>query len=79
MVKREHGNMTGLKGLDRIGADPRVEVVYRDSDGIWVDLKKGFCSDPDTHGYHENTVREIQRAFAPGRCPAGCSCSTWKD
>jgi hypothetical protein len=31
-------NETGLKSLDGIAKDPRVEQLFRDSDGIWVFL-----------------------------------------
>lgn len=69
-------NTTGSKSLDRIGNDPRVSTVYRDDDGIWVNLHMGFCSDPETHGYHEMTVREVLAAFSPSQCPVTCPCQT---
>jgi hypothetical protein len=44
-------------------ADPRVLRVYRDSDGLWVDLRDGWKNSYDEpkgalHGIHEDTLKE---------------------
>lgn len=35
-------NRTTYKTMDRVAKDDRVEKVYEDSDGIWIDLAPGF-------------------------------------
>lgn len=57
------GNLTRLKGLNRLGADPRVSEIYQDSDGIWLYTMDGWKAEPGgSHTIHENTVREVIRA-----------------
>ena len=54
-----NANKTGLRSLDRLGRDPRVHEIYRDSDGILVELERGYTADPrDAHDIHEDTVRD---------------------
>ena len=71
-------NQTGLKTLDRLGRHPGVERIYRDSDGIWVDLKNGWRNSYDEprgalHGIHENTARDIlDRVSGIVRCEFDC-------
>lgn len=47
---------------------------YRDSDGYWIELKRGYRSANDPMGYehqiHENTKRD---AYAVGVLVCGCS------
>lgn len=48
--------------LAALKADPRVLRVYRDSDGLWVDLRNGWKNTYDEphgalHGIHEDTLR----------------------
>jgi hypothetical protein len=57
-------NTTGLKTLDKLAAHPGVATIYRDSDGIWVDLRNGWKNTYDEprgalHGIHEDTVRSV--------------------
>jgi hypothetical protein len=58
------GNTTGLKGLDKLAAHPGVDYIYRDGDGIWVELRYGWRNTYDEpvgclHGIHEDTVRDV--------------------
>lgn len=51
------------KTLAALRADPRVERVYRDSDGLWVELHYGFKNTFDEprgalHGIHENSLKD---------------------
>lgn len=66
-------NLTGYKSLNALAKHEGVERIYRDSDGIWVDLKRGWCNDPETHGYREDTVKEILgRKNEICRCKSAC-------
>lgn len=58
-------NDTPFKSLDKIAADPRVELVFDEGDdGIWIWLNPGsLCGDTDTHCVHEWTVRDVIRSF----------------
>ena len=69
-------NKSGLKSLDKLGADPRVQEVYKDSDGIWVELHRGFKNTYDEplgalHGIHEMNVRDVLRRVS-GIAPCDC-------
>jgi hypothetical protein len=65
-------NSTGCKQLDRVESDSRVQRVYRDSDGIWLDLHYGWTADPlGAHDIHENTVRDVLTHL---RCVVPCRC-----
>jgi hypothetical protein len=45
------------KMLTAIAKDPRVACAYRDSDGVWIEMKRGWTVDPrDAHDIHELTV-----------------------
>lgn len=55
---------TRYRTLDQLRQHPAVLRIYRDSDGIWVDLKDGYRNGFDEprgalHGIHENTVRDV--------------------
>lgn len=41
--------------------DPKIQSIYKDDDGWWVEYKPGWQSsnDPGCHGEHENTKREV--------------------
>ena len=70
-----NANKTGLRSLDRLGRDPRVHEIYRDSDGIRVELERGYTADPrDAHDIHEDTVRDaLDRAANIQECRCdGC-------
>jgi len=66
-------NTTGLKTLNRLGTDPRVSNIYRDSDGIWCELADGFQNgtDPGTHAIHEDTARDVISSASLIQ-PCGC-------
>lgn len=64
-------NQTGLTSLDKLGDDPRVREIYKDSDGIWCELQAGFGWD-GCHGLHENTVKEM---LAQVRYIRPCACA----
>ena len=56
--------------------DPRVDSAYRDSDGVWIELKYGWANFYDEayglHGIHEDTVRAALkklRGAGPCDCP----------
>lgn len=64
------------KTLGALMADPRVKRVYRDSDGLWVDLANGWKNTYDEplgalHGIHENTVRDACNRM-PSVLPCDC-------
>lgn len=40
-------NRTRFKSLNVVNNDPRVDYVYQDSDGIWLELNYGFKSAGD--------------------------------
>jgi hypothetical protein len=52
----------GLEALRRRYPD-KVESYYRDSDGIWLDLKPGWSRWGEVHSIHEMTTREIALAL----------------
>ena len=54
-----NNNTTGYKSLDKLGNDSRVKEIYRDSDGIWLYTRAGFCVDPECHTAHGQNVREV--------------------
>ena len=63
--------------LAQLKADPRVESVYRDSDGLWVELHPGWKNTYDEprgclHGIHEDTVRDAALRM-PGVVPCACA------
>ena len=66
-------NTTGLKTLDKLGNDPRVSNIYRDSDGIWCELARGFQngSDPGCHAIHEDTASAV-RSVSIIPCDGDC-------
>jgi hypothetical protein len=35
-------NNTKFKTLNKIAKSPKVENIYQDDDGIWVELKRGW-------------------------------------
>lgn len=55
-------NKTGLKTLNKVANDPRVTEVYRDENGIWVELAHGYnfegCS-----GFRGDTAADVLRDF----------------
>ena len=63
--------------LDELRSHPGVERIYRDSDGIWADLRAGWRNSYDEpigalHGIHENTARDVLRrvrGIVPCDCP----------
>lgn len=67
-------NTTGLKSLNRLGRDPRVDEIYKDEDGIWMYLTTGFESDPKSscHTLHEYTVSELIKS---ARYICRCDCA----
>lgn len=56
-------NKTSFKSLDKIASDPRVEEVYQDSDGIWVDLAPGYNFE-DCSSIRRDTVKDVMADFA---------------
>lgn len=52
-----------MKALAKWNADPRVQEAFVDSDGYWVYLNDGFCSDTATHIIHEMTVKDVDRCM----------------
>lgn len=36
-----------------------AKEIYRDDDGIWVILKKNYCTTDEAHTIHGDTVKEI--------------------
>ncbi len=66
-------NRTGLRSLDRLGRHSAVSNIYRDSDGLWVELHPGWTSNPwDAHDIHEHTVRAVLDA---ARAIQRCDCA----
>ena len=62
--------------LTAANSDPRVDSAYRDSDGVWIELKYGWANLYDEphgnlHGIHEDTVRDALRKLR-GVGPCGC-------
>ena len=50
----------------------KIESEYRDSDGYWINLKRGWIVRGDAHGIVENTKREAYAKLAevvPCDCP----------
>lgn len=54
-----------MKVLEKIRADKRVEEVYsehgnmdRNRDDWWIHLRAGWCSDPETHLIHQQTLTD---------------------
>ena len=63
--------------LATVNNDPRVDSAYRDSDGVWIELKYGWanlCDEPNggLHGIHEDTARDALRKF---RGVGMCDCA----
>lgn len=52
------------KTLDKLAErhPDKIEMWYRDSDGYWVELNKGWQLD-GCHGVHEDTVADCLSAF----------------
>jgi hypothetical protein len=50
-------NITGFKTLDKLGCDKKVLLVYKDDDGIWVELNKGWHFE-GCISYRVNTCKE---------------------
>ena len=70
-------NQTQTATLAAVNNDPRVRSAYRDSDGVWIELKYGWanlCDEPNggLHGIHEDTVRDALRKFR-GAGPCDCA------
>lgn len=66
-------NTSGLKSLDKIGLDVRVEVVERDQDGIWMFTMKGWCHyEGEKHTFREDTVKGILEEYSMGIIPCTC-------
>lgn len=64
--------------LAKIKADPRVEEVFSEDGNIdpdredwWVHLKSGFCSDPELHSIHEQTLEECWKQL---KLVSPCAC-----
>lgn len=58
-------NLTGMKSLDKLASDPRVESVWAEgADGYWAALAPGYNVD-GCGGLHGRTAREMlkQRAL----------------
>lgn len=64
-------NKTGFKSLDKIAADPRVEEVYQDSDGIWVYLVRGYNYE-DCSGLRGDTCKDLLERFRDVRDGESC-------
>jgi hypothetical protein len=53
-------NTTGIKALDKLGRDARVQSIEKDEDGIWLYTATGFYSALDTsHTIHESSARAV--------------------
>lgn len=65
-------NATGFKSLDRLGQDPRVREIYKDSDGLWLTTRAGFCTDPECHTAHGENVRDLL-LMVKGIAPCACA------
>lgn len=63
----------------KVRADPRIEEVCVEEDGIWAYTKPGFHDGYDpvgrSHGIHEDTWREVFRQM---RSIAPCDCADCK-
>lgn len=77
-------NETGFKTLDRIARDPRVEQLFKDSDGIWVFLKHPYkVKTEEVTSLREDTAgamlerfyhsADIIRGHTGGCCDLQCS------
>lgn len=76
---RPRGNRSGFKSLDKLGRDPRVELIEFEGhvsaggDGIWLYTVSGFCNgDVGCHIVHEDTVailKSAARRIRPCDCP----------
>jgi hypothetical protein len=69
-------NRTRYKSFNVINDDPRVDYVYRDSDGIWLELNYGWRNTYDEpigalHGIHEDRVADVLRKLS-GIAPCDC-------
>lgn len=65
-------NKTGLKTMDKVAAKPFTQEVYRDGDGIWLDLAPGYCTENDCIGLRGDTVRDLLSQLPEVRvCPCG--------
>ena len=54
----------------------RVEEYYKDSDGWWIYLNRGWCwDDKGLHTIHEDTQKEALFAL---RCTEKCNCDYCK-
>jgi len=64
-----------LEALARKHPD-KIDSVYWDSDGYWVDLIWGWNIGNMEHLIHAQTVAEILYSFKKElrRCEAGCQC-----
>lgn len=71
-------NRTRYASLNIVNADPRVDHVFQDEDGIWLFLNPGWTADPhDAHDIHEDTVRDVlakYRRLQPCACDG---CTQW--
>ena len=61
--------------------DPRVERIYHDSDGWWIDLKDGWRNGFDEprgalHGIHEDRLRD---ALSKMSGVVACTCGECLD
>ena len=71
-----YANGSGLKSLDKLGADPRVASIFKYADGIWVYLVYGYKNGFDDpvgalHIIHENTVKDVLMRVS-GIKPCAC-------
>lgn len=65
-------NKTGRKTLDKVAAKPFVEEIYRDGDGIWLLLARGYCTDNECIGLRGDTVADLLSQVSDIRvCPCG--------
>jgi hypothetical protein len=64
------------KIADLARTDARVESYsFEGTDGHWIYLKAGWCSEPGQHAIHEYSARDALRAFAwIEKCEPGCTC-----
>lgn len=65
------------KTLAQLRADPRISSVYRDSDGLWIELRYGWANTYDEpwgglHGIHENTLKDALLRW-DGIKPCACA------
>lgn len=52
-----------------------IEEEYRDSDGYWIYLKRGWTIPGDAHGIVENTKRQARASLAD---VVPCDCADCK-